>query len=73
MEKIFLSGYIVNNQDEDDRRGIYAEKWFPTYDDAEKHVTRKAGLDNDSEHSYFVFEAVAHVATTPLPVTITKL
>lgn len=73
MEKIYLSGYIVNTDANDDRRGVYGDKWFDTYAAAEGHALSKAGKDNDSEHTFFVFEAKTRIDVATLPVTVVAL
>lgn len=73
MNKIFLSAYVVTADDKEARRSVYGDKWFDTHEEALAHATRKAGTDNDSEHTYFVFDATARIDVATLPVTVVAL
>lgn len=73
MDKIFLSAYVVNTKEGDERRSVYGDKWFTTHDEALAHATRKAGTDNDGEHTFFVFTATSRIDVATLPVTVVAL
>lgn len=73
MDKIYLSGYVVTTQDEDDRRAIYGDKWFGTYDEALAHASKAAGKDNDADHTHFVFTTTSRIDVATLPITVVAL
>jgi len=73
MEKIFLSAYVNNTDEEGDRRAVYGDKWFTNHEDALAYATRNAGKDNDGEHTHFVFVATTRLDVATLPITVTAL